>query len=103
MARKKTNKDKGAAKENGNLRMYQYTGRSLSPLAKCKDDCDEGNIEKVARNTLRTKKLTSELTGILVVLTHPAPACFHFGFARNDLGQGDRFFHLLQLRSYAKY
>ena len=82
--------------------MYQYTRRSLSPLAKCKDGCDEGNIEKVARNTLRTKKLTSELTGILVVLTHPAPARFRFTFARNDLGQGDGFFHLLRLSSYTE-
>ena len=82
--------------------MYQYTRRSLSPLAKCKDGCDEGNIEKVARNTLRTKKLTSELTGILVVLTHLAPARFRFTFARNDLGQGDGFFHLLRLSSYTE-
>ena len=65
--------------------MYQYTGRSLSPLAQCEDGYDEGNIEKMARDTLRTKIGQGEQTKNFVVLTHPAPARFCFGFARNDL------------------
>ena len=82
--------------------MHQYTGRSLSLLAKCKDSYDAGNVEKGVRNTLRAKIGQGELTGILVVLTHPAPARFRFTFARNDLGQGDGFFHLLRLSSYTE-
>ena len=64
--------------------MYPYTGRSLSPLAKCKDGYDAGNVEKGVQNTLRAKIGQGELTGILVVLTHPALARFRFGFACND-------------------
>ena len=64
--------------------MYQYTGRSLSPLAKCKDGYDAGNVEKGVQNTLRSKIGQGELTVILVALTHPAPARFHLGFACND-------------------
>ena len=61
--------------------MYPYTGRSLSPLAKCKDGYDAGNVEKGVRNMLRAKIGQGELAGILVVLTHPALARFCFGFA----------------------
>ena len=43
--------------------MYQYTGRSLSPLAKCKDGYDAGNVEKGVQNMLRSKIGQGELTG----------------------------------------
>ena len=71
--------------------MYQYTRRSLSPLAKCKGGYDAGNEEKGLRNMLRAKIGQGELAGILLVLTHPALACFCFGFACNDLRQDDAF------------
>ena len=67
--------------QRNDLRMYQFTGRCLSPLAISKDGYDEENIEKVVQIRLRTKIGQCELTEILIVLTNPALARFCFGFA----------------------